>query len=367
MKSKSFILIAIALGCGLVASIGISQVMGRSQTKEKVVQAKVETETVLVAINDLDIGATFTSENVKQEKWPKGHAPEGAVVDIESLKGRFPRVRVTKGQPIMQSMLMDSLDKKIIPDGYRVIPIKVSADTVSGLVLPGDRVDVLILLRKGNEIQKTMVRTVLKDVRIFDVNSQTERIIEEGQTRTVKTISLLLKPSKVELMTLAMELGKLRLSLRRHNDTKGDTDYSGAGLEELLGTAAEEGSEPAPTIPIETAVQTPVTAPIVAPVQTEPLHTMRVLTPSGITEFTWTDMNKPPQVSELGKDSSSASPSTSSLGIPALGPESNLGGAGATTVEPSKEAVKKESQQAKAARTIEELDVPEKKQVIRDQ
>jgi pilus assembly protein CpaB len=327
MKSKSIILIAIALGCGLVASIGISQVMGRSQKTETLEAPKLETATLVVALSDLDIGETFSTKNVKLEKWPKENAPEGAVAEFEALKGKFPRVRVTKGQPIMQSMLMDSLDKKIIPEGYRVIPIKVAAETVSGLVLPGDRVDVLILLRAGREINRTMVRTVLKDVRIFDVNSKTERILEEGKTTNVKTVSLLLTPSKVELMTLAMEMGKLRLSLRRHNDTKSD-NYDGAEMSELLGTAAQDGS-PKKDNSFEDLVDARQAMPI-APIKLEPVHEMELITPGGITAYTWTDINKPPTATEIGKGSSA--PSTPVLDIPALGPEAAIGGTPDSTV-----------------------------------
>jgi len=219
----------------------------------------------------------------------------------------------------MQSMLMDSLDKKIIPEGYRVIPIKVAADTVSGLVLPGDRVDVLVLLKASSEINKTMVRTVLKDVRIFDVNSQTERIIEEGQTRNVKTVSLLLTPSKVALLTLAHDLGKLRLSLRRHNDTLGG-DYADAGISELLGIQAEDGSKE-----LESSFeeflnnQETEATPVAAPVKLEPKHRMMIITPGRTTQYAWTDVNKPPRVTELGMSSDSSAVTTPD--IPALGPE----------------------------------------------
>lgn len=323
MKSKSIILIAIALGCGLVASIGISQVMGRSQKTTAAKPAEIQTVTIAVAMRDLDIGATLTSDKIKLEEWPSDHVPEGTVTDMETLKGKFPRVRVTKGQPIMHSMLMDSLDKKIIPEGYRVIPIRVSAETISGLVLPGDRVDVLVLLMRGraSEITKTMVRTVIKDVRIFDVNSQTERIIEEGgKTQSVKTVSLLLTPSQVELMTLALEMGKLRFALRRHNDTKGGI-YDGAEIPELLGTQPKEGSK---DLEKDNSFADFLRNRPTAPVPMEPVHTMEILTPNGTTAYTWTDVNKRPQVTEIGNGSLTAA--ASALDIPALGVEAKVDG-----------------------------------------
>ena len=53
MKMKSLILIFIALGCGLVATIGISQVMERNSGGGG---AAINMEQILVAKADIDIG-----------------------------------------------------------------------------------------------------------------------------------------------------------------------------------------------------------------------------------------------------------------------------------------------------------------------
>ena len=62
MRMKSLILIFIALGCGLVASIGISQVMDRGGSG-----GSLEVEQILVALNDIDIGSKLDAANVKLE------------------------------------------------------------------------------------------------------------------------------------------------------------------------------------------------------------------------------------------------------------------------------------------------------------
>ena len=58
MRMKSLILIFIALGCGLVASIGISQVMNRDPGPT------LEMEQVLVALTDVDIGTKLDAQSV---------------------------------------------------------------------------------------------------------------------------------------------------------------------------------------------------------------------------------------------------------------------------------------------------------------
>ena len=61
----------------------------------------------------------------------------------------------------------------MIPVGYRVVPVKV--DLVSGgsdLILPGDRVDVMIHLVRdpSRGIEETVTRTILQDIKVFAVN-----------------------------------------------------------------------------------------------------------------------------------------------------------------------------------------------------
>ena len=61
MRMKSLILIFIALGCGLVASIGISQVMERGANAGG---SNIEMEPILVTLKDIDINASFDAQNV---------------------------------------------------------------------------------------------------------------------------------------------------------------------------------------------------------------------------------------------------------------------------------------------------------------
>ena len=55
---------------------------------------------------------------------------------------------------------------------------------------------------------------------------------EDGNTLNARTISLLVKPDQVERLTLAAELGRIRLSLRR-SDEDGSHKSDGVGVESL--------------------------------------------------------------------------------------------------------------------------------------
>ena len=95
--------------------------------------------------------------------------------------------------------------------------MKVQMDTaIAGLVNPGDRVDIIGYFKEGRGIPKTGTREILKNVRVFAVNDQTDQEVDQqGRSIAAKTVSLLVKQEQVAKLMLAMELGTLRLALRR--------------------------------------------------------------------------------------------------------------------------------------------------------
>jgi pilus assembly protein CpaB len=221
MRPKSMILIIIALGCGLIASIGISQVMEsrNGDAPQAVPMAKVYVATV-----DIPLGEILEPKMVKIEEWPEDKVPEGVVRKLEDLEGKRPLTRLYPGEPILAAKLIDANKfygaSEKIPKGYRVASVKVTVDSsASGLLNPGDRVDVLVFLKKRRGVTMTGTRTILRNITVFAVNDQFQRDPEEdAEGMRAKTVSLLVKPDQVEKIMLASELGKIKLSLRRSDD-----------------------------------------------------------------------------------------------------------------------------------------------------
>src|SRR5436190_10210834 len=217
MRMKSLILIFIALGCGLVASIGISQVMDRGGSA-----TGVEMDQILVALADVDIGSKLDAQNVRLEDWPKAKIPEGAIRKLEDVKDKFANVRFFKGEPLNVNKISDTLTNIAIkvPAGYRAMPVKVDEDTVMKGISPGDRVDVMVFLRRnGQDITETGAFTILKNVRVFAVNTNTERASDgKGEMVNFKTISLLVKPEHARELAVATAMGKIMLTLRRPDE-----------------------------------------------------------------------------------------------------------------------------------------------------
>jgi Flp pilus assembly protein CpaB len=211
MRPKSLLLLVLALGCGLVASIGISEMMDQGD------KSAVETEPILVALIDIERSTLLTKENVALKERPINDIPENAIRDFADIEGMRPTGRIGAGLPIVMSMIGGSTRPSVdIPEGHRVVPVTVSQESGLGLIKPGDRVDVQVFVRENirMKIPKTMIKTFLEDVSVFatDTDVHTD---EEGGAKPASTISLLVTPEQGAKVALAAEIGKIRLVLRR--------------------------------------------------------------------------------------------------------------------------------------------------------
>lgn len=227
MRSKSIVLLALALGCGLVASIGISQVM---DARNKAGGDPGDKQGVFVAMLDIQANEELTAQNIKLEEWPKNIVPQGALTKLEDVEGKRCRIKLYAGEPILSSKLLGAADSvgaaKDIPDGYRVSQVRVDAAAgASNLILPGDRVDVLLFRHPNNNDQNaTAAKIVLQDIKVFAVDTHTETEFsrnksEQGEPITAKTISLLVTPQQALILHAASEVGgAVRLVLRNPDD-----------------------------------------------------------------------------------------------------------------------------------------------------
>ncbi|HEY2826375.1 MAG TPA: Flp pilus assembly protein CpaB [Pirellulales bacterium] len=236
MRPKSLILLLLALGCGLVASIGISQVMAnRSQVQAPV----VETEKILVANKDIKVNEPLSDKNVQVEDWPKEKVPSDAVHDLKDLDGQRAGGNILVGEPIRKAKF--AVDKRIeeIPHGYRVVAVQADAVSATGnLLQPGDRVDIVLSIKHAGPVQgqSQVAKTILQNVRVFAINEQwrpSEGKDKSDDSITARTVSLLVTPDEAETISLASDLGRVRLVLRNPDDEE-VADTSGTEENEIL-------------------------------------------------------------------------------------------------------------------------------------
>lgn len=227
MKSKSFMLMILSMGFGLIAAIGISQVMGRSAGNAAPATIMGP---VLVAADHLDMNILLTPENVKIENWPANIIPEDAATTLEEINDMVIRTRLSKGMPIVKSTLINKNQRNdlTIPEGFKVVAIKVSGDDmIGGLLNPGDKVDVIGLFKRRNSLNEiqTTTRTFLKALRVFSVNNKmTASDDRQNNTGSGSAIvGVLVTEKQSEEIYYVQRTGEIKLVLRS-DYMEGDDD-----------------------------------------------------------------------------------------------------------------------------------------------
>jgi pilus assembly protein CpaB len=244
MRPKSLLLLALALGCGLVASIGISQVMDRPQA------VALETTPVYVAKHNINLGDPIAKEMLVLQEWPKDKVPRGAIANLEDLEGRRPRTAIIEGEPILEGKLLevgqvaDPITQ--IPKGMRLKTVAVDAEkSAGGLLGPGDRVDVQLFVRKDQRtgIETAKSKVILQNIRIFAVDQTVQRSPDGGEERSVaKTVSLMLTPEQANKLTLAEQIGEISL-IPRNPDDDTVASWDEVKIEDLLGSGEANSRE----------------------------------------------------------------------------------------------------------------------------
>ncbi len=221
MRTKSLVLLLLALGCGLIASIGISQVIERNRAQSGPV---IEYEDIVVAAVELKENEKLKAQSIELKPFPKGTAPEGAYHSIEEALKVTYRLRtvIAKGEAILPNKFLDPNQDNTtrIPMGMRVVAIQADSTSAAGnLLKPDDRVDVLLHV-PASQNQPAVVKTILRNIRIFSVNDNT-RAVSEGEATTEKNtryVTLLVNTEQQGVVMLAQHQGQIKLSLRHPDD-----------------------------------------------------------------------------------------------------------------------------------------------------
>jgi pilus assembly protein CpaB len=245
MRPKSLVLLALALGCGLVASIGISQVLDGNNKP-----APVETAPIYVALQNINVGDPVTDKMVALEEWPKDKVPVGAVTKWEDLEDRRPRSNIYQGEPILDNKLLakgqtnDPIQG--VPAGMRLKTVSVDARTsAAGLLSPGDRVDIQIFVKPNQSlgISNAFTKIILQNIRVYAVDQTVDKAAEGEESRSVaKTVSLVVTPAQANRITLAENMGQVSLIPRNPDDDKIVEDAE-QGADELFGRSTANSRE----------------------------------------------------------------------------------------------------------------------------
>src|SRR3984957_8136053 len=180
---------------------------------------------VIVAADDLQVGAKVEERDIKIIRIPAADLPPGSPRRRSDVLEHGVIVPISKGEFILPNRLAGenagSGLPSLIPPGMRAVSVRVNeVVSVAGFVTPGTRVDVLLTGTPGgaNEQQTT---TVLQNVAVLASGHTLERTAT-GEAQTTAVITLLVSPDDAQRLTLASSEGHIQLALRNPLDTKQD-------------------------------------------------------------------------------------------------------------------------------------------------
>jgi pilus assembly protein CpaB len=200
----------------------------------------VEVDQVLVAGQDVPLGAVVGEDQLVWQTWPKAAVSElmiaksGQADAVQAIKGSMARAAFLRGEPLRRDKLVKpgagGFMSTILPRGMRAVAIKIDngGDTsAGGFILPNDRVDVVRLARddeasKARGVEVVTAHTILANVRVLAIGQN----VEEQNGKKVVTganATLELDPDQVNLIVLAQHAGaaNLQLALRSLADSGG--------------------------------------------------------------------------------------------------------------------------------------------------
>lgn len=218
-------------------------------------------EDVIVAANNIQVGAKIEEHDIKLVKMPTADLPADIFRKRSSVIGRGVVIPISKGEFVLQSKLAaenaGSGLPSLITNGMRAVSVRVNEIvSVAGFVTPDTRVDVLLTGTPvgGNEPQTT---TVLQNVRVLAAGHSLERT-PNGEAQNTAVITLLVTPDDAQKLTLAQNEGKIQLSLRNPLDTRQD-EVAASGSKSLFkGVSSPANTAPAhPRIVVKKAPPTP--------------------------------------------------------------------------------------------------------------
>jgi pilus assembly protein CpaB len=247
MKSRTIILLAIAVVCGLGAAYLTTRLTAR--------QPEGETTDVLVAKDNILQGTLLKEPDkfFETRKYKKDEVPPGAKSpkDIKDIQNRQLRRGLPAKLPLTDWHLGKAMGVAVtLPDGHRAmsLPANVNKDA-GGFILPNTRVDVICTVQEGD---KSRSQTILQNVLIMAVN-QMEDPPEGTGALVPHNVTLAVKPDEAERLALAVNRGSLLLTLRKAGD---EERFETTGVRDLFATPGETTTaRPVETVQVAVATR----------------------------------------------------------------------------------------------------------------
>lgn len=190
---------------------------GRSAARPAIAMAPA-----VVAAAPIGFGEKLTPDKLKLVDVPARQLPKGHFARIDPLilgQGRTAMRPITANEIVIEAALVAGTTRlstaPLLTPGMRALALQVDQTAgVSGLVFPGDRVDVL-MTRQPDEAMP-YAELLAQNLRVLAVGSDMN--VGREKPKLEKTVTLEVSPLQAQKLTLAMANGTISLALRQFSN-----------------------------------------------------------------------------------------------------------------------------------------------------
>jgi pilus assembly protein CpaB len=236
---------------------------------------------VLVATTTLPAGTLLRAKDVAWQPMTKTEPGQilhpsnlvnsgGAEAEEQALGelyGAALRVSVAAGEPIRRTAIVKPGDRDflrvVLLPAARAIAIPVATGGAStGLLYPGDRVDVILTQSFRNDMpltRRSVSETVVESLRVLAVDATDVK--SAGSSKGFgRTVTLEVTPEQAEKINVATELGKLSLTLRNISGAGGGAVTYFPGSAKMAGIRSTWAGDVSPALGDAAPPHQPITA-----------------------------------------------------------------------------------------------------------
>lgn len=244
--NRNLLYLGIAILLGVAASfLAVHYVNKQVAERTNVVSPK--TLQVVVPVRDMKKGETLSQADIAVRDVPQDFVSIGALTpdNYQHYLGQVLRAPLTHGAPIDGSAIDLVADhfSNIIEPGNVAYTVQVDeTNSVSGLIVPGDHIDILLLT---TDDKHERIRPLLGRVLVLATGHQAKGIRSDPSERNTSYSNLTLEvsPKNAQRIGMALKVGQLRVMLR-NADSKEPFGLGMLSRDDLLrlSSGARQGS-----------------------------------------------------------------------------------------------------------------------------
>jgi pilus assembly protein CpaB len=226
MRGPAVVMVGIAMVVGISTVIGGRYYLDRASNRPAQPAAAtpaartINATTVVVAAGPLRFGTELTASHLKEVTWPADAIPPGSTATVaDFLKAAEKRVvlnPIDANEPVLAAKVTGPGQRAtlsaLIAPGMTAVSIPLSeTQGIAGLVMPGDRVNVM--LTRTLEKDESYIDTLLQNVRVVAIDQGMDQRNEKPAA--IRSATLEVMPQDAKRLALAGTVGSLSLALKK--------------------------------------------------------------------------------------------------------------------------------------------------------